>query len=64
MPFGAGPRVCSGNHFALMELQRMLATWMRRMRFDLEANATELLCEPLITLRPRGGVVGRVTARA
>jgi cytochrome P450 len=64
MPFGAGPRVCIGNHFALMELQLILATWTRRMRFELENVSEELACEPLITLRPRGGVVGRVTERA
>jgi cytochrome P450 len=64
MPFGAGPRICIGNHFALMELQLILATWTRRMRFELENVSQELACEPLITLRPRGGVVGRVTARA
>jgi cytochrome P450 len=64
MPFGAGPRICIGNHFALMELQLILATWTRRMRFELENASQELACEPLITLRPRGGVIGRVTARA
>jgi cytochrome P450 len=47
-----------------MELQLILATWTRRMRFELENVSEELACEPLITLRPRGGVVGRVTERA
>lgn len=63
MPFGAGPRICIGNHFALMEGQVVLASLLKRVRFDLVSRAPVEL-EPLVTLRPRGGVTTRVTVRA
>jgi cytochrome P450 len=54
-PFGDGPRVCIGNHFAMMEAVLILATIARRYRLDLEPGQTlELL--PSITLRPRRGL--------
>jgi cytochrome P450 len=62
MPFGAGPRVCIGNHFALMESHVVLATMMQHVRFELE-NDREVGSEPLVTLRPKGGVHARVVAR-
>lgn len=62
MPFGAGPRICIGNHFALMEGHVVLASLLKRLRFDLVSNAT-VDVEPLVTLRPRGGVKMRVTVR-
>jgi cytochrome P450 len=63
LPFGAGPRICIGNHFALMEGHVLLGTILRRLRFDLVSDAP-VECEPLITLRPKGGVRMRATARA
>jgi cytochrome P450 len=54
MPFGAGPRVCIGSHFALLEGQLALATMAREARFKL--LATNVVPEPLVTLRPRGGM--------
>jgi cytochrome P450 len=62
MPFGAGPRICIGNHFALMEGHVVLASLARHLRLDL-VDSTPVATEPLVTLRPRGGVRMRVTVR-
>jgi cytochrome P450 len=56
LPFGAGARVCIGNHFALMEGHLALATMAQRVRFDLPPSAPPAVMEPLVTLRPRGGM--------
>jgi cytochrome P450 len=52
IPFGAGPRICIGNHFALMEAHVLLATLARRARFD-HATSAPVSYEPLVTLRPK-----------
>ncbi|MBC7976447.1 MAG: cytochrome P450 [Myxococcales bacterium] len=54
LPFGAGPRVCIGSHFALMEAQLALATLVQQTR--LRPLSTMVEPEPLVTLRPRGGL--------
>ena len=61
LPFGAGPRVCIGAHFALLEAQLCLATMVQRAQ--LQVLAGDVLPDPLVTLRPRGGLPARV-ARA
>jgi len=59
LPFGGGPRICIGNHFALMEGQLLLAALAQRLRFEpLDDRAVEP--EPLVTLRPKGGLPMRV----
>jgi cytochrome P450 len=62
LPWGGGPRVCIGNHFALVEAQLMLATWAQRFRFRL-AQPAAIIPEPLVTLRPGGGVWVEVEPR-
>lgn len=59
MPFGAGPRMCIGNHFALMEMQLLLALLVREFDFEaVEGHPVEP--EPLITLKPKYGILMRV----
>lgn len=38
LPFGAGPRICIGNHFSLMEGQLLLATIAQRVTLELVPN--------------------------
>ncbi len=55
IPFGAGPRQCIGNQFALIEAHVTVATIAQRYRFRLvPGHAVEPW--PLITLRPRSGM--------
>jgi cytochrome P450 len=61
LPFGAGPRVCIGSHFALMEAQLALATMVQHARLRLVRP--EVAAEPLVTLRPRGGMPAIVERR-
>jgi cytochrome P450 len=63
LPFGAGPRVCIGNHFALMEGHLLLATIVGGARLDLLPGYTDVGMAPLVTLRPRGGVRMQVASR-
>jgi cytochrome P450 len=59
LPFGGGPRICIGNHFAMMEGQLILAALAQRLRFE-RADERDVEPEPLVTLRPKGGLPMRV----
>jgi cytochrome P450 len=62
LPFGAGPRQCIGNHFAMAEAQIIVATLVQRYRLHL-VTGQHVVPRPLITLRPRDGMMMRLEAR-
>ena len=55
LPFGAGPRQCIGNQFALIEAQLTVATLAQVYRLRL-VPGHRVEPWPLITLRPRFGM--------
>ena len=61
LPFGAGPRLCIGMQFAMMEMQIVLKEFVRRFNFQLLEKEVEL--KPLITLNPRGTVKFHLSSR-
>lgn len=62
-PFGAGPRVCIGYHFAELEAALVLATLLAE--FEVEGSVDKpLRFAPSVTLRPLDDVVLRVRRRA
>jgi len=57
VPFGAGPRICIGLHFAMMEGHLLLATIAQRVSFSLVPGQT-IEPNPIhhLALRPAGAV--------
>ncbi len=55
LPFGDGPRICIGASFAIQEAVIVLATLLRRFRFDL-VDGKPPKPVMILTLRPEGGV--------
>jgi cytochrome P450 len=63
LPFSTGPRVCIGNSFAMMEARLILAATASQYRLRRAEGQPPVQMEPLIALRPRGGLHMRVQER-
>ena len=54
-PFGAGPRMCIGNNFAMFEMQLVIAELLKHFKILPVNKNIEIL--PLITLKPKNAWV-------
>ena len=54
-PFGAGPRMCIGNNFAMFEMQMAISDLIQRFKILPSTAPIEIL--PLITLKPKDAVL-------
>lgn len=55
LPFGVGPRVCLGQHFATLEMTLIAARLLQRFRLS-PCNTEPPRPKLAVTLRPEGGV--------
>jgi cytochrome P450 len=55
LPFGGGPRVCIGNHYAMLQILMILSELLRRYDFELAPGQT-IEARPMVILRPRHGI--------
>ena len=49
-PFGAGPRMCIGNNFAVVEMSFFIFSFLKKFRINSTGQIAEM--KPLLTLRP------------
>jgi cytochrome P450 len=57
-PFGAGPRLCIGQGFAMIEAVLLLAALAQEIRLDL-VPGHRVVPQASVTLRPRDGILAR-----
>jgi cytochrome P450 len=62
LPFGAGPRICIGQQFAMVEAVLSLTMLMRQLRFEFAGDQVPVPIHQ-ITLRPQGGMPMQIRRR-
>jgi cytochrome P450 len=55
LPFGGGPRVCIGQHYAMLQILMILSELLRTYDFQLAPGQT-IEARPMVILRPKHGI--------
>jgi len=55
LPFGGGPRVCIGNHYAMLQILMILSELIRKYDFQVVPGQT-IEARPMVILRPKHGI--------
>lgn len=55
LPFGAGPRGCIGNNYAMLQVLMILSELVRRYDFEVAPGQT-IEAQAMVILRPRHGI--------
>ena len=64
IPFGGGPHICIGQHFAMTEMMIILVTVLQQFYPTLDPQQKEVELEPFLSLRPKGGLKLRFHKRS
>ena len=64
IPFGTGPRVCLGQHFAMLEMTIVAAMLLRRYELEVPEGEVEPVPVLNVTLRPQSRVRLKLRRRA
>ncbi|CAF1495271.1 unnamed protein product [Rotaria sp. Silwood1] len=62
LPFGAGPRSCIGQNFAMLQAKIMLAAIVRQFHFELVPGQKHVP-DVAVTARPKYGIWMRISSR-
>jgi cytochrome P450 len=63
VPFGGGQRMCIGSGFAQLEVTLVLAAIAQRFHVDLAEPTRPVEPQPVLTLQPRGTLLGTLRRR-
>jgi cytochrome P450 len=55
LPFGGGPRICIGNHYAMLQILMILSAMLRRYDFEIVAGQ-KIEERAMVILRPKNGI--------
>ncbi|CAF3636912.1 unnamed protein product [Rotaria sordida] len=62
LPFGAGPRNCIGQNFAMLEAKVILASFIQRCNFELEPGQ-KIIPDIMVNMRSKYGLRAKISRR-